>query len=126
MHTWMMTYSEELRNRATDRPPTRQLAGRAASTASQLPNCGNGTSLAGYWREHSCGRRRLCEELGIPRTPPREAIQTLAREWLVRLAPNRGAVVTALNLDEVEALYQAVWPYRGRGRETGLRQGVGR
>jgi DNA-binding GntR family transcriptional regulator len=52
--------------------------------------------------------KELCEELGISRTPLREAIRTLAREGLVRLAPNRGAVVSALDLGEVEALYQAV------------------
>jgi DNA-binding GntR family transcriptional regulator len=52
--------------------------------------------------------KELCEELGISRTPLREAIRTLAREGLVRLAPNRGAIVTPLDLDEVEALYQTV------------------
>ncbi len=52
--------------------------------------------------------KELCEELGISRTPLREAIRTLASEGLVRLAPNRGAVVSALDLAEVEALYQAV------------------
>src|SRR5690242_7156483 len=52
--------------------------------------------------------KELCEELGISRTPLREAIRTLAREGLVRLEPNRGAVVTPIDLDEVEALYQTV------------------
>jgi DNA-binding GntR family transcriptional regulator len=52
--------------------------------------------------------KELCIELGISRTPLREAIRTLAREGLVRHVPNRGAVVTPLDLDEVEALYQAV------------------
>src|SRR3954470_11391848 len=52
--------------------------------------------------------KELCEELGISRTPLREAIRTLASEGLVRLVPNRGAVVAPLDLDEVEALYQTV------------------
>jgi DNA-binding GntR family transcriptional regulator len=52
--------------------------------------------------------KELCEDLGISRTPLREAIRTLASEGLVRLEPNRGAVVSALDLTEVEALYQAV------------------
>jgi len=52
--------------------------------------------------------KEICEELGISRTPLREAIRTLAREGLVRLEPNRGAVVTPLDLDEIEALYHAV------------------
>lgn len=64
----------------------------------------SGAVLPGaYLRE-----KELCEELGISRTPLREAIRTLASEGLVRLTPNRGAVVSALDFAEVEALYQAV------------------
>lgn len=38
--------------------------------------------------------RALCEQLGISRTPLREAIKLLATEGLVQLLPNRGAVVS--------------------------------
>lgn len=41
--------------------------------------------------------RLLCEQLGISRTPLREAIKFLASEGLVDLLPHRGAVVTALD-----------------------------
>ena len=41
--------------------------------------------------------RLLCEELGISRTPLREAIKLLATEGLVELLPNRGAVVAPLD-----------------------------
>ncbi len=41
--------------------------------------------------------RLLCEQLGISRTPLREAIKFLASEGLVDLMPHRGAVVTALD-----------------------------
>jgi len=41
--------------------------------------------------------RELCEQLGISRTPLREAIKLLATEGLVELLPNRGAVVSAID-----------------------------
>ncbi|HYD56116.1 MAG TPA: GntR family transcriptional regulator [Burkholderiales bacterium] len=40
--------------------------------------------------------RELCQQLGISRTPLREAIKLLATEGLVELLPNRGAVVSAV------------------------------
>src|SRR2546428_11382500 len=41
---------------------------------------------------------RLREELGIGRTPIREALQRLARENLVRSIPHRGTFVTDVNI----------------------------
>ena len=52
--------------------------------------------------------KELCQELGISRTPLREAIRTLAREGLVKLTPNRSAVVASLEIAAVENLYQAI------------------
>jgi len=45
--------------------------------------------------------RVLCEQLGISRTPLREAIKMLAAENLVELLPNRGARVTRLDAGNV-------------------------
>jgi len=36
--------------------------------------------------------RELCEQLGVSRTPLREAIKLVAAEGLIELLPNRGAV----------------------------------
>jgi DNA-binding GntR family transcriptional regulator len=47
-------------------------------------------ALAGGTRIHE---GKLCEQLGVSRTPLREALKVLANEGLVDLLPNRGAVV---------------------------------
>ena len=44
---------------------------------------------------------RLREELGIGRTPIREALQRLARENLVRSIPHRGTFVTDVNITDL-------------------------
>jgi len=48
----------------------------------------------------------LCSELGISRTPLREAIKVLASEGLVKLMPNQGAMVTELTAVDVEAMFE--------------------
>lgn len=45
-------------------------------------------------------------ELGVSRTPVREALQRLDLEGLVTLSHHRGAVVTRLTLDEVRELFR--------------------
>ncbi len=50
----------------------------------------------------------LCRELGISRTPVREALKVLASEGLVRLLPNRGAMVTEVTVEDVEALFEVM------------------
>lgn len=47
----------------------------------------------------------ISEELGLTRTPVREAIIKLESEGLVRTFPNRGAFVIKLTLKEVEDLF---------------------
>jgi DNA-binding GntR family transcriptional regulator len=50
----------------------------------------------------------LCAQLGISRTPLREAIRVLASEGLVKPLPRRGAVVATPNPDEIEGLFHAI------------------
>ena len=50
--------------------------------------------------------RSLCEQLGISRTPMREAIKVLASEGLVTMKLRRGAYVTEMNERDVREAYQ--------------------
>lgn len=67
----------------------------------------------------------LCRELGISRTPLREAIRTLAREGLVRLTPNRSAVIAPLDIGAIENLYQAIGHIEALGGELACRKASG-
>ena len=55
--------------------------------------------------EAKLNERVLCAQLGISRTPLREALKYLASEGLVELLPNRGAVVAALKPQMVKDIF---------------------
>jgi DNA-binding GntR family transcriptional regulator len=57
---------------------------------------------------HKLREEELCARLAVSRTPLREAIRTLAHEGLVQLLSNRSAQVAALDLDQVEHLFEVV------------------
>jgi len=48
----------------------------------------------------------LCAEMGISRTPMREALKVLASEGLVTMKPRRGAYVTEMSERDVREAYQ--------------------
>lgn len=50
---------------------------------------------------------QLCNQLNVSRTPLREALKALSVEGLVTLRPNRGAVVTPLDIDDLSAVFDA-------------------
>lgn len=49
---------------------------------------------------------RLSEELGVSRTPIREALRQLELEGLVQSVPNKGAVVTGITAKDIEDIYK--------------------
>jgi DNA-binding GntR family transcriptional regulator len=48
----------------------------------------------------------IAKELGISRTPAREAIRQLVSEGLLESVPNRGAVVVTLGRDDIRELFE--------------------
>lgn len=50
--------------------------------------------------------RALCEQLGVSRTPLREALKMLAVEQLIELLPNRGARVVTLSARDIADAFE--------------------
>ena len=69
-------------------------------------------------------QERIASEMGVSRTPVREALHLLEREGLVQLLPRRGAIVHGLTFADVRDLYEtrlAIEPFaaeRGCERAT--------
>jgi len=61
--------------------------------------------------------RMLCEQLGVSRTPLREAFKVLSAERLIELQPNRGAVVTVLSEVDVVHLFELMAELEGLSGE---------
>jgi DNA-binding GntR family transcriptional regulator len=57
---------------------------------------------------------RLTEQLGISRTPLREALKVLANEGLVRLEPRRGCFVNELSPRDLDELFPLIAMLEGR------------
>lgn len=51
---------------------------------------------------------RICDDLGISRTPVREALMQLASEGYLEKSPRRGFIVKELNLERVKRLYAII------------------
>ncbi len=49
---------------------------------------------------------RICEETGASRTPVREALHRLERDGLVRIQPNRSAVVVGITREDLADIYE--------------------
>lgn len=56
----------------------------------------------------SVNESRLCTELGVSRTPLREAIRTLAGEGLIVLRPGRSTIVRAFTATEVQDMLDVI------------------
>ena len=49
-------------------------------------------------------QQQVSDDLGVSRSPVREALRTLAAEGLVTIIPNRGAIVTERSIEELDEL----------------------
>jgi DNA-binding GntR family transcriptional regulator len=61
--------------------------------------------------------RELCEQLGVSRTPLREAFRMLAADGLVVQLPNRGAQVVALSREDVRHAFEVMASLEGLAGE---------
>ena len=62
--------------------------------------------LNGRYKDHEELKEiRIGKELGVSRTPVREALRQLELEGLVQIIPNRGAFVTGINENDVRDIY---------------------
>lgn len=63
--------------------------------------------LGGYYKSgDSLTELSLCTRFGVSRTPVRSALHRLAEEGLVRIIPNRGAVVVGVTVDDLIETYK--------------------
>ena len=62
--------------------------------------------LSGKYKEHEELREvAIGEELGVSRTPVREAFRQLELEGLIQIIPNKGAYVTGITAKDVKDIY---------------------
>ncbi len=62
--------------------------------------------LSGKYKEHEELKEvAIGEELGVSRTPVREAFRQLELEGLIQIIPNRGAYVTGITAKDVKDIY---------------------
>ncbi len=62
--------------------------------------------LSGRYEEHEELREvAISEEMGVSRTPVREALRQLELEGLIQIIPNKGAYVTGITMKDVEDIY---------------------
>lgn len=52
--------------------------------------------------------RRLCDQLGVSRTPMREAFRALAAEGLLEIQPHRGATVKKFRPEDIDHMFQVL------------------
>ena len=62
--------------------------------------------LSGKYRENDELKEiAIGEELGVSRTPVREAFRQLELEGLIQIVPNKGAYVTGITIEDVKDIY---------------------
>jgi DNA-binding GntR family transcriptional regulator len=57
--------------------------------------------------------RALCEQMGVSRTPMREAFKVLAGENLIHILPNKGAVLPLMSVEEIIHTFEVIASLEG-------------
>ncbi|MEM8973524.1 MAG: GntR family transcriptional regulator [Pseudomonadota bacterium] len=65
----------------------------------------------------------LCRQLGVSRTPVREAVKTLASEGLIAAVRNKGAIVNRLGADEILQMLEAAAMIETHAARVGVERG---
>ena len=80
--------------------------------------------LSGKYKcDEELKEKTLGDELGVSRTPVREALRQLELEGLVRIIPNRGAFVEGITKEDVKDIYEI---RARRQNDQGADSGTGR
>ena len=59
-----------------------------------------------YKKNEELKEKTIGEELGVSRTPVREALRQLELEGLVTIIPNKGAYVVGLSVGDIQDIYE--------------------
>ena len=59
-----------------------------------------------YQKDEELKEKNIGEELGVSRTPVREALRQLELEGLVTIIPNRGAFVVGISKSDIQDIYE--------------------
>ena len=59
-----------------------------------------------YHSDEELREKTIGDELGVSRTPVREALRQLELEGLVRIIPNKGAVVEGISQEDIKDIYE--------------------
>ena len=62
-----------------------------------------------YERDEELKEKSIGEELGVSRTPVREALRQLELEGLVTIIPNKGAYVVGISQKDIKDIYEDFW-----------------
>lgn len=77
-----------------------------------------------YPPQHRLTELALCREFNVSRSPVREALRVLVANGLVKRTPNRGYVVSQVNLRDIEEIYDVRLALELFSVETLAKQGV--
>lgn len=62
--------------------------------------------LAGVYKKNDAiNESKVSKEMGVSRTPVREALRQLELEELVTIIPNKGAIVAGINAEDIKDIY---------------------